>query len=82
MPAELSAGYASIHHSHTVHGSPPNRRPRPRRSIVMNFMAPDVRCAGGRAPLLEGVPLIPEGGIVEGDHFPIVLDLEKKVDAV
>ena len=68
----LRAGEASIHHSHTVHGSYPNESPRQRRSLVVNYMHPETRCAAGSAPLLRGVPLIPEGAVIEGRHFPLV----------
>jgi ectoine hydroxylase-related dioxygenase (phytanoyl-CoA dioxygenase family) len=75
VPAVGKAGQASFHHSHTVHGSYQNASDRPRRAVVLNYMGAETRCADGTKPLLKGVPLIPEGAIIEGDHFPIVLDL-------
>ena len=72
----LRAGEASIHHSSTLHGSLANRSERPRRAIVLNFMAPDTRCADESAPLLSGVPLLKVGALIEGEHFPIVLNRE------
>ena len=39
-------------------------------------MSPTTHCADGTKPLLKGVPLIPEGALIEGDYFPIVLDLD------
>ncbi|MAG58789.1 MAG: phytanoyl-CoA dioxygenase family protein [Planctomycetes bacterium] len=75
VPIPLNAGEASIHHSHLVHGSGPNAAGRPRRALVLNTMAPHVRVADASRPLLDGVPLIAEGEVVQGDHFPIVLDL-------
>lgn len=69
----VRAGQATIHHSHTLHGSGPNRSERWRRAVVLNYMAPDVRVADGTAPLLKGVPLLPVGAVVAGDDFPIVL---------
>lgn len=72
VPVRLRAGEASIHHSHTVHGSHPNCADRPRRALVINAMHPDTRCADGSRPLLRGVPLLPEGAVIEGDHFPLV----------
>ncbi len=74
VPALGKAGEASFHHSHTVHGSYANNSDRPRRAIVLNYMGPETRCTDGSKPLLKGVPLIPEGALIEGDHFPIVLD--------
>ena len=35
-------------------------------------MKPDTRCADGEKPLLAGVPVIPEGAVIDGDYFPIV----------
>jgi hypothetical protein len=75
-PAGGNAGQASFHHSHTLHGSYQNLSDRPRRAVVLNYMGPETRCADGSNPLLKGVPLIPEGAIIEGDCFPIVLDLD------
>ena len=74
-PVPLKAGEASFHHPYTVHGSYENRSPGPRRAAVLNFMAPDTRSADGRIPLLKGTPVVPRGEVVEGEHFPIVLDL-------
>ena len=68
----LKAGECTFHHSHTVHGSYGNRSDRPRRGVVLNFMRPDTRCADGTAPLLTGVPVIPEGEVIEGDYFPLL----------
>jgi hypothetical protein len=68
----LKAGECSFHHSHTVHGSYGNRSDRPRRGVVLNFMRPDTRSADGEAPLLTGVPVIPEGEVIAGDHFPLL----------
>lgn len=68
----LSAGECTFHHSHTVHGSHGNRSDRPRRGVVLNFMRPDTRSADGTAPLLTGVPVIPEGEVIQGDYFPVL----------
>jgi alpha-beta hydrolase superfamily lysophospholipase/ectoine hydroxylase-related dioxygenase (phytanoyl-CoA dioxygenase family) len=75
VPVPLRAGEASLHHPLTVHGSYENRTPGPRRAVVLNYMGPDTRSADGRMPLLKGTPVVPRGEIVEGEHFPIVLDL-------
>lgn len=73
VPVPLRAGEASIHHSHTVHGSFANQSDGPRRAVVVNTMAADTRVAHGSAPLLKGVPMEPEGSVVAGDHFPILI---------
>jgi ectoine hydroxylase-related dioxygenase (phytanoyl-CoA dioxygenase family) len=75
-PVALDAGEASIHHPLTVHGSYENRSPAPRRAVVLNFMGSDTRSADGRIPLLKGTPTIPRGEVIDGEHFPIVLDLD------
>ncbi len=71
VPALLKAGEASLHHSSTLHGSFANRSDRPRRAIVLNYMAADTRCDTDE-PLLRGVPRIARGAVVEGEHFPLV----------
>jgi ectoine hydroxylase-related dioxygenase (phytanoyl-CoA dioxygenase family) len=72
VPMVLRAGECTLHHSHTVHGSYGNRSHRPRRGVVLNYMRPDTRCADGTAPLLTGVPIIPEGEVIQGDYFPLL----------
>jgi len=72
VPMVVEAGECTFHHPHTVHGSHANRSNRPRRGVVLNFMRPDTRSAEGHEPLLSGVPIIPEGEIIEGDHFPVL----------
>lgn len=74
VPVRLRAGEASIHHSSTVHGSFANTSNHPRRSVVLNFMGPDTRCADATTPLLAGCPLLEVGALVEGAYFPIALD--------
>ena len=75
VKVEMKAGFGSFHHDHTVHGSQPNHSGRPRRGIVLNFMAYDVVSADGNKPMMPGYPIIPEGQMIEGEAFPIVLDL-------
>jgi ectoine hydroxylase-related dioxygenase (phytanoyl-CoA dioxygenase family) len=74
VPARAKAGEASFHHSHAMHGSYGNKANRPRRAIVLNYMGAETRCADGTQPLLKGVPVIPEGAIIDGEFFPIVLE--------
>lgn len=72
VPMPLRAGQATAHHSHTLHGSDQNRSERWRRAAVLNYMGASVRVADGSQPLLRGVPTLPTGALVDGEHFPIV----------
>lgn len=69
----VRAGQATLHHSHTLHGSDWNRSARWRRATALNYMGPHVRVADGSQPLLRGVPPLAEGALVEGPDFPLVL---------
>jgi hypothetical protein len=69
-PIFLKAGECSFHHCLTLHGSYPNRSDRPRRSVVLNYMRPDVHSASSE-PLMPGAAPIAPGAIVEGELFPI-----------
>lgn len=71
----VRAGQATIHHSHTLHGSDQNRSERWRRAAVLNYMGGHVRVADGSAPLLRGAPLLPTGALVDGPMFPLVWPL-------
>ncbi len=73
-PMLVKAGECTFHHSHTMHGSYGNASAGPRRTAALNFMHPETRCADGVNPLLYGVPVIPKGEIIQGDHFPIVTE--------
>jgi ectoine hydroxylase-related dioxygenase (phytanoyl-CoA dioxygenase family) len=72
----VPAGWATIHHSFTVHGSDRNRSDRPRRALVFNYFGDGTRVADDRAPLLAGVPWLRRGAVVEGEHFPLAFDAE------
>jgi hypothetical protein len=72
--AGLAEGTMSVHHGLTVHGSLANRSDAPRRAAVVNLFADGTRVArGARQPLLEGVPVLPEGEPVSGPFFPLLL---------
>jgi ectoine hydroxylase-related dioxygenase (phytanoyl-CoA dioxygenase family) len=71
--APLRAGEATVHDSHTLHGSEANTSDRPRRALVFNYMAADTRVLDGGEPLLRNTPVLPEGALIDGPHFPIVL---------
>ncbi|MSU70065.1 MAG: phytanoyl-CoA dioxygenase family protein [Opitutaceae bacterium] len=48
VPIELKAGGVSFHHVRVLHGSAPNRSPRPRRLLLFQF------CAADAWPLMAG----------------------------
>lgn len=58
----LAPGDVSIHHCLTLHGSPPNRSPRPRRTILLRMF--DAACRLDPARLPPGTR----------DHFPVDAD--------
>lgn len=70
----VPAGSATIHDAHTLHGSASNRSARPRRALVFNYMAADVRVADGSKPLLRHTRRLASGAVVDGPDFPIVFD--------
>jgi hypothetical protein len=47
VTAELRAGQAILFHSHTIHGSPPNRTDRIRGAVGIRYIAPTVSLGGG-----------------------------------
>lgn len=77
FPCEQPCGNCSFHHDHTVHGSYPNNSERPRRAIVLNYMADGVKSDADDGNLMPGAPKIPAGEVIQGDWFPIVIDLPK-----
>ncbi|MBA2481754.1 MAG: phytanoyl-CoA dioxygenase family protein [Planctomycetes bacterium] len=76
QPLEQPAGCCSFHHDHTVHGSFPNRSERPRRAIVLNYMADGTRSAAPDGDLMPGAAKIPAGQPIAGPWFPLVVDLD------
>lgn len=80
VAAPLRAGQATIHHSHTLHGSRGNRSTRWRRAAVFNYMGGHVRVADGREPLLRGAAPIATGELVAGELFPLVMERGKLVE--
>jgi hypothetical protein len=70
---EVKAGEASFHHPLTVHGSEANRSDRPRRAVVLNFVLNGVQSISDE-PLLQGVPVVPNGEPLDGQFFPLLYD--------
>jgi hypothetical protein len=75
-PITMPASCVEMHGSRVVHGSMPNKADIPRRALVLNYMAADTISKDGSQPIMPGFPVIPEGEVISGDGFPIVLDLD------
>ena len=70
---ELKAGQCSFHHSLMIHGSFENNTDRPRRATVVNVFRDGV-CSASNEPLLDGVPVIPNGEPMGGQYFPLLYE--------
>lgn len=70
---EMPAGHASFHHPLMVHGSLANSTDRPRRAAVLNYFKDGTRSDTDET-LLDGVPVIHRGELMQGQFFPLVLD--------
>lgn len=73
IPIELKKGYATFHHPLMVHGSFENKTERMRRAFVLNVFKDGVR-SDTDEPLLNGVPPVPKGQLMEGQFFPLLID--------
>lgn len=71
VPIELRKGECSFHHPLMVHGSFANTSEKPRRGVVINFVADGV-VSDSNEPLLDGVPVIPKGEKLAGRFFPML----------
>jgi len=76
-PLEQPCGTCSFHHDHTVHGSHPNLSDRPRRAIILNYMADGTRSNADDGVMMPGYKSIPKGEVIQGEWFPLVVDLSK-----
>ncbi|MBN4046718.1 phytanoyl-CoA dioxygenase family protein [bacterium AH-315-P07] len=72
----LKRGEASFHHPMMVHGSYENRSDRARRAMVINVVLDGVM-SDTDDPLLEGVPVISKGSILDGRFFPLLYSPEQ-----
>lgn len=71
VPIEMKKGYATFHHPLMVHGSYENKSTRSRRAFVINVFA-DGTHAVSDEPLLDGVPAVPKGEVIDGQFFPLL----------
>ena len=76
VPLEQPCGTCSFHHDHTVHGSFPNKSERPRRAIVLNYMADGTVSNADDGVMMPGYKPIPKGEKIAGDWFPLVVDVD------
>ncbi len=73
VAASVKKGECTFHHGLTIHGSFENRTDRPRRATVINVFRDGVYSAASE-PLLDGVPVVPEGEKMAGQFFPLLND--------
>ncbi len=71
---EMPKGYATFHHPLTVHGSYANNSERSRRAFVLNVFA-DGTISDSNESLLQGVNVIPKGEKMDGQFFPLLLEM-------
>lgn len=76
VPIEMKKGFATFHHPLMVHGSYENRSEFSRRAFVLNVFA-EGTISNTDEPLLSGVPAIPKGKKMEGQYFPLLLDVNE-----
>lgn len=70
-PMHLRAGDATVHHSLTVHGAPPNRTETPRWAYNILYMESDARYTASPGLFPEGVVLEPFAPF-EHSAFPLL----------
>lgn len=70
---EMPKGYGSFHHPLMVHGSYQNKSVNSRRAFVLNVFADGTRSASDEE-LLQGVPIIKKGEVIQGQFFPLLFD--------
>ena len=75
VSVELKRGEATFHHPLMVHGSRENLTDRPRRATVINVLRDGVESATDE-PLMQQIPPVPSGCRVEGQFFPMILELD------
>jgi len=70
---ELAAGQAAFHHPLLIHGSHENTTNVPRRATVINLFREGVKSYSDE-PLLDGVPKIRKGEVIQGKYFPLLFE--------
>ena len=75
VAAELKMGEATFHHPLMIHGSFENKIDRPRRATVINAFKDGV-LSDADEELLAGVPIVPKGEKMDGQFFPLLLEVE------
>ncbi|MFT5300071.1 MAG: ectoine hydroxylase-related dioxygenase (phytanoyl-CoA dioxygenase family) [Mariniblastus sp.] len=71
---ELEPGHCTFHHPLMVHGSFDNKTEIPRRAVVLNVIRDGVASFTDEE-LLAGVPVIPKGEKMNGQFFPLLLQV-------
>ncbi|GAB4469316.1 MAG: phytanoyl-CoA dioxygenase family protein [Armatimonadaceae bacterium] len=74
-PCEVPAGGVVFHHCLTWHGAPPNRSERNRPAIAVHYMPGWTRYEPeGRTHLVEHHITVAPGEVLQGHHFPTVME--------
>jgi len=75
VPCEVSAGSVVFHHCLTWHGAPPNHSERNRPAIAVHYMPGYTRYEPTeRGHLVEAHVEVAPGEVLQGKHFPTVMD--------
>jgi phytanoyl-CoA hydroxylase len=75
VACEVPAGSVVFHHCLTWHGAPPNRSDKSRPAIAVHYMPGHTRYEPhGKTHVVEHNITVAPGEILQGDHFPTVME--------
>lgn len=75
-PCPVKAGHVHYHHALTWHASNRNRSGRKRRAIALHLMSDQTRYKSTGHHPMKHYATVPDGAMLEGDHFPLVWSAE------
>ena len=75
IPVEMKKGYGVFHHPLIIHGSRENKSSKSRRAFVLNVFA-DQTVSDSDDEILTGVPVIKKGEPMNGQFFPLLLEVK------
>ena len=68
----VEKGEVHYHHALTWHGSHANTSNRPRRAIAIHYMTHETRYVASGQHVMKPYVEVPDGALMEGEHFPEV----------